>query len=141
MHLCKFSLIFKWFFLFLLILNKREGNSHNFKIMEFVGLIHAKSIGLWWGPNICDFMIDWLIDLIVIHDWLIPLYDMHAIILYLFTNFCFPWSKPTHQSSTLFVSLVHSIILLWLLFIRYPCLINQWSYLLHLISRDSFLGT
>ena len=20
--------------------------------MEFVGLIHAKSIGLWWGPNI-----------------------------------------------------------------------------------------
>ena len=39
-------------FLFLLILNKYEGNFHNFKIMEFVRLINAKSIGLWWGPNI-----------------------------------------------------------------------------------------
>ena len=29
-------------------------NFHNSETMDFVGLIHAKSIGLWWGPNIHD---------------------------------------------------------------------------------------
>ena len=43
---------FKIIFLFFTILNKYEDNFHNSKTMEFVGLIHTKSIGLWWGYNI-----------------------------------------------------------------------------------------
>ena len=82
---------------------------------------------------------DCIFDLLIaIHDWLIPLYDMHAIILCLFTNLCFPWSKPAHHSGTLLASLVHSVILFWLIFTWYPYLINQLSYLLHFISKDLF---
>ena len=33
-----------------------------FQIMEFMELIHIKINGLWWGPYICDFMIDLLIS-------------------------------------------------------------------------------
>ena len=39
--------------MFLLILNKHdEYDFHNSKIMEFMRLIYAKSIGFWWGSNI-----------------------------------------------------------------------------------------
>ena len=35
---------------------------YNFRIMEFVRLIRTKYIGLWWGPHIHDFVINWWID-------------------------------------------------------------------------------
>ena len=86
------------------------------------------------GPT---YMISWLIDglinMIAIHDWFIPLYDTHTFILCLIANICFLWSKPIHHSGTLFTSLIHSIILFWVIFIWYACSINQLSWLLHLL--------
>ena len=38
--------------------NKYERIFHNFEIMESVTLGRAKINGLWWGPNMGDFMID-----------------------------------------------------------------------------------
>ena len=38
-------------------------------------------MGFGEGPTyVTDRSIDWLIDLIIIHDWFILLFDMHAII-------------------------------------------------------------
>ena len=37
-----------------MIFNKHEYDFHNFKIIKFMKLIHAKSIGFWWGHNIHD---------------------------------------------------------------------------------------
>ena len=58
--------------------------------MEFMELIHAKINRALVEPNITDFLIDWLIAML---DWLVSLYNMNAIILCSFTNFCFPWSN------------------------------------------------
>ena len=51
--------------------------------MEFMELIHVKINRVLVGPNMCDFIINWLIAML---DWLASLYDMHAIIMYLCTN-------------------------------------------------------
>ena len=51
--------------------------------MEFMKLIHAKiDRALVGAPHIWfyDRLIDRLIDLIIIHDWFIMLYDMPEII-------------------------------------------------------------
>ena len=71
-------------FLFLLILNKQEWFFHNFKIMEFVRLIHAKSIGFWWGPHIWVFF--FLLSIAMLNKYyliFVLLFDIHVIILYL----------------------------------------------------------
>ena len=46
---------FKIIFSFFTIFNKHEGYFYNSKIILFVRSIHAKSIGLWWGPYIWVF--------------------------------------------------------------------------------------
>ena len=113
--------------------------------MKFMELIHAKINRALVGPNICDFLIDWLI---VMSDWFASLYDMHAIILYLCTNL-------VSNDSAQFVTKVRLVLdcVYWficyhaclaftlLIIVRYPYLISQLSYLFHLISRDSILGT
>ena len=38
--------------------NKHERIFHNSEIMESMTLNHAKINGLWWGPNMGDFMSD-----------------------------------------------------------------------------------
>ena len=39
------------------------------------------------GPTyVTSWLIDWLIDLTVMHDWFILIIDIYIIILYLFTN-------------------------------------------------------
>ena len=53
--------------MFLLILSKHEYYFHSSKIKEFVRLIHAKSIGLWWGPNMWD--IFFKNNLSEVHNW------------------------------------------------------------------------
>ena len=72
--------------------------------------------GFGGGPT---YVILWLIDLFVTHNWFIPLYDMHVIILCLIANIRFHWSKPVHHSGTFFASPIHSIILFWVIFIWY----------------------
>ena len=81
-------------------------------------------------------------------DWLASLYDMLAIILYLCTNL-------VSYDSTQFVTKVRLVLdciyrfiyyraclaFTHLIIVWYPCLIDQLSYLLHLISRDLFLET
>ena len=68
-------------------------------------LICAKIIRALEGPNICDFLIDWLIAML---DWLAPFYDMHTIILRSFTNLCFLISNQLilHSFFTSFVCLI-----------------------------------
>ena len=46
---------FQIFFSFSLIFNKHEWIFVTLETMEFMRLIHAKSIGLWWGPYIWVF--------------------------------------------------------------------------------------
>ena len=59
--------------------------------MEFMKSICAKINRALVGLDICDFLIPWLVDwLIAMHDWFIPHYGMHAIILCLIANICFP---------------------------------------------------
>ena len=71
-------------------------------------LICAKINWALVGPNICDFLIDWLIAML---DWLAPFYDMHAIILHSFTNLFF-----SKKQSTYFAFIFHIFCLLgyWL---------------------------
>ena len=51
--------------------------------MEFMGLIHGKSIELWWEPYI--WVLFWLLTAMFSEDCLIfvLLFDMHVIISYL----------------------------------------------------------
>ena len=49
-------------------------------MMEFTELIHARIKRALVGAQHKGFMIDWLVDLIVIHIWFILLYDMLEII-------------------------------------------------------------
>ena len=53
-----FPLRFSNNLLFFLILHKYEYNFHNSRIMEFVRLIRARYIGLWWGAHIWVFSFD-----------------------------------------------------------------------------------
>ena len=96
-------------------------------------LIHAKINRALVEPNIRDFLINWLI---VILDWPAPLYDMHAIILYLCTNLV---SNDNTQLATK-VCLVSDCVYLFICYhaclaftplitVRYPQLINQFSHL------------
>ena len=97
---------------------------------------------VWWGPDIWD-----LIDLIIIHDWFILLYDMHEIILLIVH-----W--PHFYDSALLVRGPGTHPLpFWSFFMHvfdsHMCMIDlsiHWfSYWLprrlHFISRDPTLGT
>ena len=57
-----------WFsnnLMFFPIINKHEGDFHNSETMEFVRLIHARSIGFWWDSTYMAFsLIYWLLCLI-----------------------------------------------------------------------------
>ena len=91
-----------FFFLFLLILNKQEGNFHNSKKMEFVRLIHARSIGLWWGPYIWDFSSNRQLLCLMNIVWSLS-YTMRDI-------FCICYCALTlfHDSALLLAANVHS---------------------------------
>ena len=66
-----------------MILNKHEFDFHNFKIMEFVGLVHVKSIGFWRRSYIWVFFSDYqLLYLNKYYLIFVLLFDMHVIILY-----------------------------------------------------------
>ena len=79
-----FSLFFSNYLLVFHYFNKHEDNFRNSKIVEFVILTHARSVGFWWDPIYEIFsLIDWLIAML---DWIASLYDMHANILHLCTN-------------------------------------------------------
>ena len=62
------SLVFNYFLVFHYF-NKHEDNFHNFKIMEFVKLIHTRSIGLWWGPYIWVFSSNCQLLCLMNFDW------------------------------------------------------------------------
>ena len=60
-----FSLFFSNYLLVFHYFNKHEDNFRNSKIVEFVILTHARSVGFWWDPIYEIFsLIDWLLCLI-----------------------------------------------------------------------------
>ena len=106
------------------------------------GLDSCKINRVLMGPDIWDFLIDWLI---LMFDWFASLYDMYAIILYLCTNLV----SYDNTQLVIKVRLVLDCVYLFtcyhacfaftsLIIVRYPQLINQLSRLFHLISIDPF---
>ena len=139
-----FYLIFNYFLVFHYF-HEHGDNFHNSKIMEFVGLIHARLIGFWWDPT------DVIFSLI---DWLLCFIDLpHSMTCMRLFYICALTLSPIN--STQLVSKVRLIpdCVYWficyhvclafthLIIVRYPCLINQLPYLFHLISIDPFLWT
>ena len=64
-------------------ISKNDNFFHNSKIMEFMRLINVKiNQALVEGPTyVILWLIDWLIDLITMHDWFILFLNMHITIL------------------------------------------------------------
>ena len=119
---------------------------HNSKDNETYGINSCRNkSGFGGGPNMSNFLIDWLIAM---PNWLVSLCDMHVIISYLCTNIVPYDSAQLVTKVRLALDYVYRFIryhacptFTLLIIVRYPCLINQLSYLLHLISRVPFLGT
>ena len=102
--------------------------------MEFMELIHVKINRVLVGPNMCDFIINWLIAML---DWLASLYDMHAIIMYLCTNLVSYDSTQLAAKVCLVPDCVYLFICYHACFaftpfitVRYPQLIIQLAHLL-----------
>ena len=131
-------------FLFPLILISMNEFFINSEIMKSVTLSHAKINGLWWGPNLGDFMIDWSIVWLDYHT------SCSLTCMRLFLNCALTrsldsalivWCQgmPRSHFDRFFIECFDS----------HMCMINlsiHWfSYRLpcqlHFISRDSTLGT
>ena len=129
-----FSLFFSNYLLVFHYFNKHEDNFRNSKIVEFVILTHARSVGFWWDPIYEIFsLIDWLLYLIILHlcTNLVSYDNAQLVIKVRLEPNCVYWFIYYHAC----LAFTH------LITVRYPCLINQLSYSFHLISRDSFLRT
>ena len=114
-----------------------------------IGIKSCKINGLWWGPYISDFlMINWLIDLIAMHDWFILFLNMRiSICTYpLFTDPA-SWYRICHWRSR--YALILILIILYACSYFHMCKFDlsirwfpHWSpRQLQSISRDPTLGT
>ena len=97
-------------------------------------------MGFGGGPTyVTSWLIDWLIDLTVMHDWFILIIDIHIIILYLFTNPDF--DSALRLAAQVRTPYAHSDFHMC----KIDSSIHWFSYWLprqlHLISRDPTLGT
>ena len=127
--------------------NKRERIFRNSRKMESVTLSHAKINGLWWGPHICDWSIDWLTDWLDYHAWLILLCSVTCTKLFLncaltslFDSLLWLVAQVRIYSHSCF-----SIYMFWFSYVHDSSGIHwfphQLSCQLHFISRDSILRT
>ena len=140
------SKYFHYFFLFsnnilfIFILNKHEHDFHNSKIMEFIGFIHEKSNGLWWGPTSIIFylkiiQVKCMIDIV----WFWPiLFEIFYVYHYELT--LFPWQHILICCQSTLPLLLHLFIhsharfvLLFDHFIGIHWFLYQLSHLSHLI--------
>ena len=111
------------------------------------GINSCKNNGLWWGPYICDFMIDLLISWLAFPTWLIcSVLDMRLIISVHNSLTLF------HVSALLFASQVrirsysgYFLYIFWFSYVHdwfeYLLISSSLPHQLHSISRDPTLGT